>query len=86
MSAASSPRSKRCCIGELRTALRAINGRLFELEDAIREREARQLFDGEFIQLARSIYLSNDRRGRIKREINAILDSEFVEEKQYANY
>ena len=73
-------------IGELRTALRAINEQLFELEDAIREREARQLFDGEFIQLARAIYLSNDQRGRIKREINAILDSEFVEEKQNANY
>jgi tetratricopeptide (TPR) repeat protein len=71
---------------ELRSALRAVNGRLFEVEDAIREREAQQLFDGEFVQLARSIYFSNDERGRIKREINAMLNSEFVEEKQYAKY
>jgi len=73
-------------VAELRAALRAVNGRLFGLEDAIREREARQLFDGEFVQLARSIYFSNDERGRIKREINAVLNSEFVEEKQYAKY
>jgi hypothetical protein len=69
-----------------RAALHAINGRLFDIEDAIRDREARQLFDAEFIQLARSIYFANDERGRIKREVNAILNSELVEEKQYAKY
>jgi tetratricopeptide (TPR) repeat protein len=69
-----------------RAASHAINGRLFDIEDAIRDREARQLFDAEFIQLARSIYFANDERGRIKREVNAILNSELVEEKQYAKY
>ena len=73
-------------VAEPRVALRAINAEIFDLEDAIRAREAQQLSDDRFIELARSIYFSNDRRGQIKREINAILDSELVEEKQYANY
>jgi hypothetical protein len=73
-------------VAELRAALRAINAEIFDLEDAIRAREAQQLFDDKFIELARSIYFSNDRRGQIKRAINAMMNSEFVEEKQYANY
>jgi len=73
-------------IGELRANLRAINARLFEIEDALREREALGQFDDKFVELARSVYYSNDERARIKREINSILDSEFVEEKQYAKY
>jgi hypothetical protein len=73
-------------VGELRADLRAINARLFDMEDALREREARQQFDDKFIELARSVYCSNDERARIKREINSILNSEFVEERQYARY
>jgi len=73
-------------ISELRADLRAVNARLFEIEDALREREALQQFDDMFVQLARSVYCSNDERARIKREINSILNSEFIEEKQYARY
>ena len=73
-------------VGELRARLRTINERLFDVEDALREREAQQQFDDTFIELARSVYISNDERGRVKREINSILNSEFFEEKQYPQY
>jgi hypothetical protein len=73
-------------VDELRTRLRTINERLFDVEDALREREAQQRFDDTFIELARSVYISNDERGRVKREINSILNSEFFEEKQYPHY
>lgn len=70
----------------LRKALRETNEALFDIEDAIREKEASQAFDDGFVQLARSVYHQNDRRGRLKAEINAALGSELVEEKQYAAY
>lgn len=73
-------------VGELRASLLTINTRLFDIENAIREREAQQQFDDEFILLARAIYFTNDERGRIKSEINSILNSELVEAKQYAEY
>jgi hypothetical protein len=70
----------------LRAGLYDVNGRLFDIENAIREREAQQQFDARFVELARSVYFVNDERGRIKREINSMLGSELVEEKQYVKY
>lgn len=64
----------------LKSALAAVNVRLWEVEDAIREKEASQSFDADFIALARSVYHTNDERSRIKREINELLGSGIVEE------
>ena len=71
---------------ELKANLRAVNQRLWEIENAIRGKEAQKLFDEEFIELARSVYIMNDERGRIKRNINLLLNSRIVEEKQYLRY
>ena len=70
----------------LKTALKVVNGSLWDIENQIREKEASRLFDQEFIELARSVYRNNDERGRLKREINLLLNSELVEEKQYTGY
>jgi Family of unknown function (DUF6165) len=70
----------------LKTALKKVNDELWMIEDRIREKEAKQLFDGEFVELARSVYRNNDRRGQLKREINVLLNSDLIEEKQYAHY
>jgi len=63
-----------------------INTKLWEIEDAIRNKEAIQEFDEEFKQLARSVYINNDKRAAIKREINRIFGSELIEEKEYSQY
>jgi len=70
----------------LKSALREVNERLWSIEDEIRQKEARQQFDADFIRLARAIYQNNDERGRLKREINTLLQSDSGEEKQYTNY
>ena len=70
----------------LRAALRKVNETLWSIEDEIRQKEARQQFDADFIRLARAIYQNNDERGRLKREINTLLQSEIGEEKQYTTY
>jgi len=67
-------------------SLRAVNLRLWEIEDDIRRKEARKEFDGEFVRLARSVYFSNDERARLKREINLRHGSDLIEEKEYADY
>ena len=59
---------------------------LWEIEDEIRIKESQQLFDDEFVQLARNVYLTNDERSRLKRKINQELGSELFEEKSYAAY
>lgn len=64
----------------------AINLRLWEIEDEIRAHEAAKTFDDRFISLARSVYLENDRRAAVKREINLRLGSGLIEEKQYTDY
>jgi hypothetical protein len=69
-----------------RVALVAVNVRLWEIEDAIREKEAAQDFGSAFVALARSVYRENDERGRIKAAINRALHSALVEEKQYSAY
>lgn len=63
-----------------------VNNKLWEIEDKIREKEKNKEFDNEFIQTARSVYLNNDIRANIKKEINIITNSNFVEVKSYKNY
>jgi hypothetical protein len=67
-------------------ALMAVNGRLWVIEDDIRDKERAQAFDAEFIRLARAVYVENDERAAIKRRINIKLGSSIVEEKSYASY
>ena len=66
--------------------LKKINKKLWEIEDNIRIKESNQEFDEEFIQLARSVYIENDKRASIKKEINQKYNSDLVEEKSYKNY
>lgn len=73
-------------IAELRAALKAVNERLWVIEDDIRAKEKRQEFDAEFIRLARAVYFENDTRAKIKRDINLKLGSALVEEKSYQDY
>lgn len=69
-----------------RARLKAINEKLWDIEDRIRRLEAAATFDQEFIELARSVYYTNDQRAAVKREINLSLGSELVEEKFYQPY
>ena len=73
-------------IVELRAQLKAVNERLWVIEDDIRIKEKAQEFDAEFIKLARSVYFENDDRARIKKDINLALGSSYVEEKSYQDY
>ena len=66
--------------------LKKINKTLWEIEDNIRIKESKQEFDEEFIKLARSVYIENDKRASIKKEINQKYNSDLVEEKSYKNY
>ncbi|MET0984313.1 MAG: DUF6165 family protein [Steroidobacteraceae bacterium] len=66
--------------------LRRINAELWDIEDLIREEERAQRFEAEFIRLARAVYVTNDERARVKREINTQLGSRIVEEKSYSDY
>jgi hypothetical protein len=70
----------------LKQKLKVINETLWEIEDEIRAKEAAKSFDGRFVELARAVYVNNDERSRIKREINTLLGSELIEEKQYTAY
>ncbi len=67
-------------------ALQSVNERLWDIEDRIRDKEARQTFDRDFIELARAVYVCNDERAAIKRRINVQLGSRLVEEKSYKQY
>ncbi|GAB2611247.1 DUF6165 family protein [Novilysobacter erysipheiresistens] len=73
-------------IVRLRADLKAVNERLWEIEDDIRLKEKAQAFDEGFVKLARSVYFENDERARLKREINVALGSAYVEEKSYEDY
>ena len=66
--------------------LKNINEKLWEIEDDIRDKEKNKEFDQEFVELARSVYVTNDERARIKKEINLKLGSDLVEEKSYSDY
>jgi tetratricopeptide (TPR) repeat protein len=66
--------------------LRLVNEVLWDIENMIREKEASKSFDEEFIELARSIYVNNDKRAGLKRQISLLLNSTIIEEKQYTCY
>jgi uncharacterized protein DUF6165 len=67
-------------------ALQAVNEKLWDVEDLIRDKEAKQTFDREFIELARAVYVSNDERAALKKRINLQLGSRIIEEKSYKPY
>ena len=66
--------------------LKSINLTLWDIEDKIRIKEKNKEFDNEFIELARSVYLNNDRRSETKKELNIMFNSEIIEEKSYEKY
>jgi hypothetical protein len=66
--------------------LKSVNQSLWTIEDAIRDKERQGQFDAEFVELARQVYLQNDRRAALKRQINEAYGSELCEEKAYASY
>ena len=63
-----------------------INSKLWNIEDDIRECERKKLFDQSFIDLARSVYFTNDERAKVKNDINKTFGSELVEVKSYEEY
>ena len=63
-----------------------INSKLWNIEDDIRESERKKLFDQSFIDLARSVYFTNDERAKVKNDINKNFGSELVEVKSYEEY
>jgi len=69
---------------DLGGALREVNQRMWDIQDGLRAHEAVQTFDREFITLARGVYRTNGERVALKGEINRLLGSRLVEEKQYA--
>lgn len=69
-----------------RAELKRINESLWEIEDEIRVKERTRAFDARFIELARAVYRTNDRRAAVKRAINVKLGSRLVEEKSYQDY
>ena len=73
-------------IKNLYIKLSNINKALWDIEDAIREKEASEEFDEEFVELARGVYITNDQRAAVKKEINLLTKSELVEEKSYSDY
>jgi len=70
----------------LEAQLLEVNGELWQIEDAIRDQERKRCFDQQFIELARSVYRTNDRRAAIKREINERYGSTLIEQKLYGAY
>lgn len=71
---------------EIFLQLKSINLKLWNIEDKIRIKEKNKEFDNEFIELARSVYLNNDRRSETKKELNLMFKSEIIEEKSYEKY
>ena len=63
-----------------------INSKLWKIEDDIRECERKKIFDQTFIDLARSVYFTNDERAKVKNDINKTFGSELVEVKSYEEY
>ena len=73
-------------INEFLLKLVNINSKLWDIEDDIRECERKKLFDQIFIDLARSVYFTNDERAKVKNDINKTFGSELVEVKSYEEY
>lgn len=66
--------------------LRGVNESLWDIEDEIRDCERSKDFGNRFVELARAVYHTNDRRAAFKRQLNDLLGSELVEEKSYQPY
>ena len=66
--------------------LKKVNQELWEIEDKIRNLEKNKVFNEEFIEVARSVYIKNDKRFDLKNKINNLFDSEYKEEKSYEDY
>jgi len=73
-------------VNRIHAELKTINEALWEIEDDIRDKERAREFDQVFIDLARSVYVTNDQRANAKKELNVYLGSEIVEEKSYQDY
>jgi hypothetical protein len=73
-------------LAKLSADLKAINLELWIIEDDIRDCERAKDFGPKFVELARAVYFTNDRRAAVKRQINDLLGSDLVEEKSYAAY
>lgn len=70
-------------VPQLQELLKKINETLWDIEDAIRMKERNKEFDDEFIELARNVYITNDKRCMMKKEIDKLLGSHITEEKSY---
>ena len=70
----------------LKAKLFETNSKLWDIEDALRELENKKIFELEFISLARQVYITNDERAEIKKEINKLTGSNIIEEKHYSKY
>ncbi len=73
-------------LATLTADIKKVNEALWEIEDDIRDCERDKDFGPRFVDLARSVYKTNDRRAALKRDINTLLGSELVEEKSYQSY
>ena len=73
-------------VRDLHAQLKEINEALWEIEDDIRDKERVKEFDQRFIELARSVYFTNDRRSEVKKKLNLHLGSQIIEEKSYQDY
>jgi len=73
-------------ISNLRNEMKSINETLWDIEDDIRDEERERRFGEKFIELARSVYVTNDQRADVKKRINIYLKSDIVEEKSYQDY
>jgi hypothetical protein len=73
-------------IADLHQQLKTINEELWEIEDNIRDEERQNRFGERFIELARAVYVTNDKRAEAKKDVNLHLGSEIVEEKSYQDY
>jgi hypothetical protein len=71
---------------EFYNELKNVNKKLWDIEDNIRQKERKKEFDEEFIELARSVYHTNDIRAELKKKINMKSNSKFIEEKSYEQY
>ena len=71
---------------QIQKELKHVNETLWEIEDALRDKERKQEFDDEFTQLARNVYKTNDERMRLKKKIDILLGSHITEEKSYKPY
>ena len=78
--------SKTDGVDSLKSKLKNINLSLWKIEDDIRDCERDKIFNERFVKLARDVYFTNDKRSKVKLEINLLLNSSLVEEKSYKDY